>query len=665
MSAAHAYRPDVDGLRAIAVLAVLGYHAFPGVVPGGFAGVDVFFVISGFLITGIILDDLGRGRFTFANFYMRRIRRIFPALILVLAATLLIGWRVLLPDEFTQVGKHVAAGAGFVSNIALWMEAGYFDSAAELKPLLHLWSLGVEEQYYMVWPLLLLLLKNNSKWMFRMIIAIAVGSFALNVVMVGSHPSATFYLPMTRFWELMAGSMLAYLSFHSGNSKDTFGNAKATLGIALLAAGLLLLNAQRAFPGWWALLPVLGTALLVSAGPAAWINRRILAHPALVFVGLISYPLYLWHWPLLAYARIVQGGEPPVAVRVGLLALSMLLAWLTFELVEKRIRYGKVNFVARRAVPALAATMCVVAVFGISILKEQLLPRSASIPLIAEISRASADWEFGADGERVLPGDAPRAVLFIGDSHMQHYWPRIEQLMRERAAPVRTVIFKTAGGCAPLPGIERRGQQCSRFVEEAFALAAKPEVDIVVIAASWVGFAGRPDYYKVGGDESATLKMLTPQSEWVLQGFGAELTKLAAKGKRVVVVLSSPRGTAYDPKSVIGRDGMTVRISHGFSPVARKELRAVTSPVDERLRTIAAQAGAEVVDPSDWFCGPASCPTADELGRPLYKDDSHIRASVARARVDALDQYVYLNAATRRPSNALAGGLSASSFLRR
>jgi hypothetical protein len=233
-------------------------------------------------------------------------------------------------------------------------------------------------------------------------------------------------------------------------------------------------------------------------------------------------------------------------------------------------------------------------------------------------------------------------VLFFGDSHMQHYFPRIQRVMSERSAPVRTVIFKTEGGCAPLPGVERKGQSCSRFVEEGFALAQDPAVDTVVIAASWVGFVSSPELYKAGDESAAPLRMLTPQTEWVLQGFEAALARLTAEGKRVVIVLSSPRGNALDPKTAVGRDWMTVRVSHAFSPIAKSELRAHSTPIDERLKQIAARAGASVVDPTDWLCGPSYCPAADESGHPLYKDDSHIRASVVRARIDALDGYVYL-----------------------
>lgn len=625
-----AYRPDVDGLRAVAVLAVLAFHAFPGLAPGGFAGVDVFFVISGFLISGIIFQDLERGRFSFASFYWRRIRRIFPALVLVLAACLALGWLLLLPDEYNQLGRHVAAGAGFLANVSFWLETGYFDTAAELKPLLHLWSLGVEEQYYLAWPLLLYVFRRHALWM---IVALGAASFALNIWLTPRDPSAAFYLPFTRFWELLVGSALAWFASYKKTN-----NLAAFIGAGLVLAGFGLLNAERAFPGWWALLPVAGTALLIRAGPAAWINRRILAHPAAVFVGLISYPLYLWHWPLLAYARIVEGGEPSAAVRVFLLILSFALAWATYQFLEKPIRFGVL--VRRIAVPALAATMVGVGFGGVAAYRSALEPHSASLPLVGEISRASSDWQYR--GDRVIAGDTPKAVLFFGDSHMQHYWPRIEKVLAERAAPVRTVMVKTTGGCAPVPGIERKRGHCSRFVEQGLELALRPEVDTVVIAASWVGFVGRRDYYKVGDASRTPLNVLAPGSEWVLEGFEAALRRLVAGGKRVAIVLSSPRGEAFDPKSQIERDGMVIRVQARHAAVPRAEISALSAPIDERLRRIAAAVGATLIDPIEWLCTPKHCPTADDAGRPLYKDATHLRASYARERFGAIDQFLYL-----------------------
>ncbi|MEZ5488290.1 MAG: acyltransferase [Steroidobacteraceae bacterium] len=209
------YRPDVDGLRAIAVLSVLVYHAFPDLLPGGFVGVDIFFVISGFLISGIILTRIQAGTFTFADFYARRIRRIFPALAAVLVACLLAGWLILFPVDYERLGGHVLAGAAFVSNLVLWRESGYFDTSSELKPLLHLWSLGVEEQFYLIWPVLLVLAARFLHRILWAIVAVALLSFAANLLLVGSHASAAFYLPITRFWELMLGSMLAYAQVFS------------------------------------------------------------------------------------------------------------------------------------------------------------------------------------------------------------------------------------------------------------------------------------------------------------------------------------------------------------------------------------------------------------------------------------------------------------------
>ncbi|HEX7220191.1 MAG TPA: acyltransferase, partial [Burkholderiales bacterium] len=400
------YRPDVDGLRAVAVLAVLAFHAFPSLAPGGFTGVDVFFVISGYLISGIILDDIERSRFSVAYFYWRRIRRIFPALVLVLAACLAIGWVVLLPDEYLQLGRQVAAGAGFLANVALWMQAGYFDWAAEMKPLLHLWSLGVEEQYYLAWPLLLYAFRRHA---LALIVAMGVASFALNLYMTAVAPSAAFYLPFTRFWELLIGSYLAVVS-----TKDA-SHVKAIAGAVLVVAGFALIHGERAFPGAWALLPAVGTALLISAGPQAWLNRTVLSHPAAVAVGLISYPLYLWHWPLLSFARIVQQGEIPAATRIGLLALSFLLAWATYQFLEKPIRFGVK--LRRIAVPGLATAMVLAGIAGAMALRGAIEPHSASVPMVGEISRAAEDWRYR--GDKVIAGDTPKAVLFFGDSHMQ------------------------------------------------------------------------------------------------------------------------------------------------------------------------------------------------------------------------------------------------------
>ncbi|MDE2586306.1 MAG: acyltransferase, partial [Betaproteobacteria bacterium] len=356
------YRPDIDGLRAVAILSVVVFHAFPTHLRGGFVGVDIFFVISGFLISNIIFRSLQRGDFSFTEFYAHRIKRIFPALILVLATSFALGWFTLLPDEFKQLGKHMAAGAGFVQNFVLWKEAGYFDTASELKPLMHLWSLAIEEQFYLIYPLLIW-----AAWRVRLnalavLIGLAALSFGLNVLEIRAEAVKTFFVPQTRYWELLAGAVLAYLQLFrrtqpavgddqdasspvligqpasSAHRRRVRNNLQSACGLFLILVAVIAIHKGKAFPGWWALAPVTGAFLLILAGPQAWVNRNLLANRLMVFVGVISYPLYLWHWPILSFARIVEAEMPSPEIRGAAVALSFLLAWLTYRLLERPIR---------------------------------------------------------------------------------------------------------------------------------------------------------------------------------------------------------------------------------------------------------------------------------------------------------------------------------------
>ncbi len=350
------YRPDIDGLRAIAVLSVIAFHFFPTRARAGFIGVDVFFVISGYLISTIILEGLDRQSFSFLEFYSRRIRRIFPALIVVLGTALVFGWFTLFAEEYRQLCKQIAAGVGFVSNLSFWSESGYFDAAAETKPMLHLWSLGIEEQFYIVWPLFIWTMVKRSWSVFPVICILAVTSFVYGIAQLQTDPAGAFYSPLSRGWELCVGSALAYISLRSsagGERNSTAANAQSVIGAAMLATGLLLITREHAFPGTWALLPTIGTALLISAGENAWLNRYVLARRWLVAVGLISYPLYLWHWPILIFARLLFAGEMQNRwFRLALLPLAFALAWITYVLIEKRVRHG-----ARRQAKTMAVAV--------------------------------------------------------------------------------------------------------------------------------------------------------------------------------------------------------------------------------------------------------------------------------------------------------------------
>jgi len=296
-NAALTYRPDIDGLRAFAVIAVVIYHAFPSLLPGGFIGVDVFFVISGFLISSIIFSELDAQSFKFSTFYARRIKRIFPAMIVVLLASFMVGWFLLFENELKQLGDHVSRAALFLSNFILWYETGYFDNAAETKPLLHLWSLGIEEQFYIVWPLmawLLWRLKDKKTTAIAILITI---SFAWNMWQSERDLTHDFYSPLTRFWELLAGAILASTAhtIQNNSSWQSHANYRATIGAILLLFSVGYVDASMKFPGVWACVPVVGAFFLISANTSAWVNRTVLATPVLVWIGAISYPLYLWH----------------------------------------------------------------------------------------------------------------------------------------------------------------------------------------------------------------------------------------------------------------------------------------------------------------------------------------------------------------------------------
>lgn len=465
------YRSDIDGLRAVAVLSVVGFHAFPSWFNGGFVGVDIFFVISGFLISTIIFGNLEQNTFGFFEFYSRRVKRIFPALLIVLIACYTFGWFALFADEFKQLGKHIAAGAGFISNLVLWSESGYFDNAADTKPLLHLWSLGIEEQFYIFWPLLLWAVWKTRFNLLTVTIAIAIASFAFNIWGIRTDAVATFYSPQTRFWELLSGSLLAWFTLHRKATKfhhrlyhwlrvvvytqapttdrSYLRNLQAYLGAALIIAAVVLTTKSSQFPGWRALLPTLGAVLMIAAGMQAWLNRVILSNKILVWFGLISFPLYLWHWPLLSFARIVESEVPALGIRIAAVSLSVLLAWLTYELVEKPIRFGSHT---KAKTFALLVLMFIVGSIGYSTYQRNGLKFREPIEYKDYIAqtieqqfsdKCSLHFEkINHCAERIKKGQS--IVLLLGDSHVRHTY----ELIKEQVANANhDLVAFSNGGC--------------------------------------------------------------------------------------------------------------------------------------------------------------------------------------------------------------------------
>lgn len=535
----NAYRPDIDGLRALAIIFVVIYHAFPAVATGGFIGVDVFFVISGFLISTILYTQLDAGSFSFIEFYIRRIKRIFPALFLVLTFCFVFGWFNLLADEFQQLGKHIFGGAGFISNLMLWKESGYFDNASETKPLLHLWSLGVEEQFYFIWPIFLWVAWKKKINFLLLGLLIGLLSFCANVyeVQYGQNISSAFYLPMNRFWELMAGATLAYLklskkiilnefSCHpiSGyadsilkkvSNASVLPNAVSALGVILLVLGILLITKDSPFPGYWGLLPVLGAVCIISAGKDAWFNRFILSSRPLVWIGLISFPLYLWHWPLLSFAHLMQGSMPTVEIRLLTILASVLLSAATFYLIEKPIRSNRFN---RTKALVLILLLTIIGYIGLNTYQRngltfrlnqirfrlppalQDLSQKDPAASALEMSTPKSDCSLDANKAKestsadcLSAAELKKPAIFIwGDSYAAHLNIGYE----ERFGSKYRVTRGFYNGCPPIMDIELANRQnCIAVNRKVFERVLKERPAKLIIAANWTDY----DWAKIEG----------------------------------------------------------------------------------------------------------------------------------------------------------------------
>ena len=489
-SASTKYRPDIDGLRAIAVMLVVIFHAFPETMPGGFIGVDIFFVISGFLITGIIVRELDQERFSLLAFYNRRIRRIFPALIVVLCVTLVLGWLWMLPAAYAQLSSDVFASAAFFANIALLLQSGYFDIESARKPLLHLWSLGIEEQFYLFWPLMLMLVARLRLSMLAAVSIAGLASFVLNVALIGSNPVATFYLPFTRAWELLAGAALA-CSWNQLSHSRTVSNLRAFVGIFLIATAAGVLDTKSAFPGWWAVLPVGGAALLLSA-PAAWFCRSVLASPPLVWIGLISYPLYLWHWPLLVFFGIIKFAPLTLLERGLTVGLSFALAWLTYRFVEIRFRFGRPSPLK---ILSLGSGMVLIAAAGAVIVEGRgfdfRLP--PEIRDMANVPTQSAKWRFHEClldlshetlfADSCVDRNRRPLILIWGDSTAGALLPGLRKAQESRAFGIAQF---TSSSCMPALNTDVAGvPNCRAINDKVLGIAREIRPEIVLLHSTW------------------------------------------------------------------------------------------------------------------------------------------------------------------------------------
>ena len=618
------YRADIDGLRALAVMAVVIFHTFPEVLPGGFIGVDIFFVISGFLISGIIFSELAEGKFSFVYFYSRRIRRIFPALILVLLAATLFGWFILLADEYSQLGKHVAAGSAFLSNFFFWQEAGYFDNSASTKPFLHLWSLGIEEQYYIFWPLLLWFgfrLRFNLGLLTLVLMLI---SFGLNIrgFTVSHDAVATFYSPQTRFWELLFGALLAY--YYSSNQvvSQRFANVLSLVGFILITLGLAMIKPNYSFPGWWALLPTLGAVLLIAAGPTGWVNQQFLSNTWMVRLGLISYPLYLWHWVCLSFLFILSAGKPTVVQRLFTVFLSLILAYFTYRWIEKPIRFGKNR---QLYTITLIFLMLITGIYGLNIhQRDGLQFRSVAKvfqqsfePMLSIKADCDKELDIAFQGYcNNYDGIDKASVLLVGDSFSYALGPALESL---RAQTGKLVTQVGKGSCPLLEGYGI-GDCLRDGIHVNKVLNSKDNIKTVLISANYV-------FYSENSKEKIWTERDFSKNAF-LSAFDRTIEGHLKKGREVVVFLTIPHG--IDPKACVIRPlSLSVEVCNAPMRADIESANAfLRQHLKEKFPTVT------VIDPIPTFCKDGECTASNGKDKTYYFDGWHLNRFGAEALFD-------------------------------
>ena len=490
------YRREIDGLRAIAVVPVVLFHAGWSVFSGGFVGVDVFFVISGYLITSLILEDRAKGRFSILHFYERRARRILPALFFVLAVTFPIAWAFMLPTPYQDYMRSLAAAALFVSNVHFWETTGYFSDAAELRPLLHTWSLAVEEQYYLIFPLLMAALGTIAFRKHLICFAtIAILSLLLSEWGWRNHPDANFFFTFSRFWELFVGSICALIAFH----RPINGNeGLSILGLAMILTAVFVFDGRTPSPSVYILLPVVGTALVVLYAREGTLVARLLSVRVLVGIGLISYSAYLWHQPLFAFARVISLREPSPALMMALAVASFGLAALTWRFVEQPFRVKTGGFLPKRSTLFAASLTGIVAFATLGVSGQQGGPLQSLAAQSMPDSLLNAAYDFG-DYEACLPQGsefdldravqscsantgAERRVVLLGDSHADHYAAGLRLGADELGYTFHQL---TANSCTPFVDFTLYARDCERFAASVAKFLDQAQPDVIVLSQRW------------------------------------------------------------------------------------------------------------------------------------------------------------------------------------
>jgi peptidoglycan/LPS O-acetylase OafA/YrhL len=650
------YRPDIDGLRALAVLGVVFYHVSPEDLPGGFLGVDVFFVVSGYLISLIVFSQQTARMFSFADFYARRARRLFPALAVVLLATVVFGAFTLFAGEYQRLGKHASSSIVFLLNFQLMKEAGYFDVSSASKPLLHLWSLSVEEQFYLVWPALLVVVTRLRLSIGLVIGILVVGSFAFAINLASRNLNALYFHPLARFWELLFGAALAYYHHRFGvNAFPTridypwARNLLSSAGLTATVFALFSFSGKAPNPGFLTLIPVLGVTAVIASGSNSFGNRFLALKP-IVWIGLISYPLYLWHWPLLSYIHIMESGDPAKSLLWFGAVAAVLLAALTYRFIEQPLRYPRK---VCHAMVGLGSTMVVLLTASVTVAASDGWPDRPAVRY-AKAAEEQMKREPSTDESclQLFPtGAAPtycrqhnpgrHMIGLIGDSHAHVLFPGFAE-QAERAG--YGVLLLANSGCPPLMGAvtgktASDRYECSTATEKVLSSIQRDlRIKHVILATrgpiylTGKGYGpAEVDYdyppivyaepvartYKVGVD---------PFSD----GLFATIRRLSDSGRSVSYFLQPPE-LGVPSRNCFGRP--LELISTASCTVSVKNYRERMSEYREVLtKAQAAFPTMSVWDPQPLFCDAKRC--LGLIGDTLmYADDDHL--SVAGSQLVA------------------------------
>ena len=653
------YRPDIDGLRALACLSVVFYHAYPWTVTGGFTGVDVFFVISGYLISLILYRNLfstqDPGSVNIIDFYIRRVKRIFPALLLILICCMAAGWFILLPEEYQMLGKHTFGGAVYISNFILYDETGsYFDFSSNSKLLLHLWSLGIEEQFYLVFPLFLLLLYKVGRGFNAALAGFTLLSFCACILEIQGHNQpAAFYLPWCRFWELSSGALLARLIHYPNRIRDLTSRFDrpavrhflSLAGLALMITGIIMIDRSWHFPGFSALLPVCGACMIITAGKDAVVNRFILGNRVAVFLGLISYPLYLWHWPLLSLNYIYEGRIAEDHEKIIIISTALLLSVLTFRYVERPLRYGR--YPAQKAAALLAVLLAVGACgyavahssgvpsrfgseYGENLSAEEISNRDL---IMSQLSRENInciekypEWE-KQDNTCYMSDSQERVeVALVGDSYAGHLRFGLQDQFNR--AGINYNLFTVS---CQLPGYGFRSaidqgrygvmrSAGAKLRDRAFEDQLKnPATSVFVFAhnpeCSYGGSLGQ-----VYDDIEPANNTLSDEEKWLV-AFRRTMNMLKEHGKKALFVLPNPylpfesfvcRKRPFSDSQICDYPVQDARFAELYGKY-REAVKQIVSEYDN----------ADLIDLADYFCDESKCYLIRN-GRLMYHDKGHL-----------------------------------------